>query len=188
MYICSMEKVYFIKHKGIDAVKIGRTVDLGKRLLALNNASPYGIEVIGVIESEDSLKLEMSLHKRFSSFRLNGEWFSVSEDVILNIIRLYKDDEYIKSKNMFEIHYNKKTNYSDDYSDIDILKNSISSEYNHNLGFIDKVILNQKEIIEKFSINDKKSIKIFMESNNIEYKTHSNDGYLKKGYKIYLKK
>jgi len=83
--------VYFIKLNGLSAIKIGKTSKsvFVSRISTFKTHAPYGIEILGVIETEDGIKLEKLFHKRFKPFRLSGEWFEISEDVVLGLINLH---------------------------------------------------------------------------------------------------
>ena len=184
-----MEYVYFIKHKGLSPIKIGRTNDLSKRIYSFNNASPYGIEVIGVIETKDSVKLESIIHKKFNSFRLNGEWFDITNENAINTIMLHNGADYIEARNRFEIGYNtsclleqlNKEDYKDSY-----LHNLISKEYNVDKGFVNSDVLNQKELSIILGV-DRNTVKEFLDYIKCEYRTYSHMGKAKKGYKVFLK-
>lgn len=70
----SGELVYFVRHIRVPrAVKVGWTSDLASRIRSLSTASPYGIEVIGVILG--TMELETYIHDILKRERLNGEWF-----------------------------------------------------------------------------------------------------------------
>lgn len=76
----------YILHSG-GSFKIGRTNDLGKRITQISPIMPHPVELVHSIKSEDCLELESRLHEHFSSKRLNGEWFALTQE----------DVEYIKS-------------------------------------------------------------------------------------------
>lgn len=103
--------VYFFKQKGVFPIKIGYSngKDLLDRFKTFNTWSPYGAVFVGYIPSENPQKLEYSLHKKYKSYRLNGEWFNIdiekieselgfkkgSPDVVKNL-KYSKCDERIK--------------------------------------------------------------------------------------------
>lgn len=84
--------VYFIKHKGLNPIKIGSTISYTpyNRISNYNTYSPYGIELLGYIESDNAIELESKLLKYFVDKRLNGEWFDISINDIQSIIEIYK--------------------------------------------------------------------------------------------------
>ena len=67
--------VYFVQSAGSGSIKIGRTTNLGQRLLTLQAASGERLSLLAVIETEDHLSVEAGLHRRFANLRLHGEWF-----------------------------------------------------------------------------------------------------------------
>ena len=69
----SRHLVYVIGFGGY--VKIGRTSNFWKRFTALQNSAPEKIVIYGAIVGAGA-GVETELHNRFSSLRLNGEWFS----------------------------------------------------------------------------------------------------------------
>ena len=72
--------VYFIKARGTDRVKIGWTNDLKKRLANLQTASPFRLKVLLVLD-ESSRSVEKSLHDRFATARVCGEWFLLTGEL-----------------------------------------------------------------------------------------------------------
>lgn len=70
--------IYFI---GTDdgPVKIGFTTNLPKRLKALQTASSRPLVVR--LKLPGDRECEKTLHRRFAEFRLEGEWFRLSEEI-----------------------------------------------------------------------------------------------------------
>lgn len=75
------EHVYVIQN--MDGLyKIGRSASLGQRMTALRASEGMGIRIVHLIKTSRSSKIERLLHKRFSTVRARGEWFSLaSQDV-----------------------------------------------------------------------------------------------------------
>ena len=71
--------VYFIQ-AGDGPVKIGYTLDVFKRLGALQTSSPMPLTLLGRIEADASM--ERQLHDQFSHARMHGEWFSPHPDIL----------------------------------------------------------------------------------------------------------
>ena len=72
-------------------VKIGITSDLNSRLAALQTANPTKINLVYVLvcKSRDhALALETKFHELLSSYRKNGEWFSIPAIQILTLVQL----------------------------------------------------------------------------------------------------
>lgn len=65
--------VYFIEANGF--VKIGSSVDAGRRLRCLQTSNPTSLRLIGVIPGGRSA--ELLYHKIFSSYKSYGEWFQI---------------------------------------------------------------------------------------------------------------
>jgi hypothetical protein len=63
--------VYFIRMG--DAVKIGFSADVGKRLNGIQTACPGPAEVIKIIPGSD--QTERYFHVHFANYRQQGEWF-----------------------------------------------------------------------------------------------------------------
>lgn len=78
-------KTYLIKDKMTGYYKIGRSVDPERRLSDLSIANP-SISLHMVIFDD----VELTLHKKYSSFRRIGEWFRLSEKEIEEIKTDYK--------------------------------------------------------------------------------------------------
>jgi hypothetical protein len=97
--------VYFFRHIGLSPVKIGYSTNESPidRFNQFNTYAPYGSEIIGFIRSENAKELETNLHKKYSCFRLNGEWFEITEEQCNKEINLHSKIEDIKQKNNFQI-------------------------------------------------------------------------------------
>lgn len=79
--------LYLIQHKEItEYTKIGYTTDIDKRIKSLQTASPTGINLIYLVESDYAYQMEQSLHKQYSSKNSNLEWFKLNETDIKNVI------------------------------------------------------------------------------------------------------
>lgn len=83
--------VYLLKTESIEydvlykiGVTKGKVMDRVKKMLTGN---PNGIELIGYYSTEISpFTLEKTLHGRYSAFRVNGEWFNLEYNEVLNFI------------------------------------------------------------------------------------------------------
>lgn len=82
----SSELVYFISFGSYDAIKIGYTDNLAKRLPDLQTGNPYELVVIATMSGTQ--KEEFELHDRFAGLRIrpNGEWFR-RECALVHFIR-----------------------------------------------------------------------------------------------------
>lgn len=76
--------VYFVRNR--ERVKIGVTTDVSARLSALKTSTPDDLRLLAVQEGDRAT--EQGLHRRFAEFRLSGEWFTLSRDILLYIADL----------------------------------------------------------------------------------------------------
>jgi hypothetical protein len=60
-------------------IKIGQSIDVRKRLLTLQAASPVLLNVVATLPG---LQHEAELHRRFASQRRHGEWFDPSSELL----------------------------------------------------------------------------------------------------------
>lgn len=59
--------------------KIGKSVNMEKRLNQIKLQLPYRVELVHTIHAAHPLQAESYWHKRFASLRRNGEWFELGE-------------------------------------------------------------------------------------------------------------
>jgi hypothetical protein len=80
--------VYFIKHRGMDPIKIGMSNSNNPydRLKDFETTSPFGIELLGFIKTDEPDKLEKKYHSEFSSSHIKGEWYSIPLEKINSIL------------------------------------------------------------------------------------------------------
>ena len=69
-----LSHLYAIRAEVTGLVKIGQSVDVPRRFIDLQNASPDRLCVLGVAEAQGFR--ERYLHKILHEHRLHGEWFS----------------------------------------------------------------------------------------------------------------
>jgi len=73
--------VYFIRSEKTYAIKIGFTSGQAeKRLNSLQTAHPYKLRLLAI--TPGTMEYEKLLHDRFSSYRLEGEWFNPHPDLL----------------------------------------------------------------------------------------------------------
>jgi hypothetical protein len=77
--------VYFVSDG--ENIKIGHTYDLPKRLTALQTGNPHALTVVGSVICTDPAEVESRLHMRFADRRVRGEWFRLSCDECLSVLR-----------------------------------------------------------------------------------------------------
>ena len=90
--------IYFIKADRF--IKIGVSNNPPKRISTIKTGNPFDCEFIGcvMVESKYAYTLESLLHDYFINYRESGEWFSMSVDDILNVIRYLKFGKVLVSE------------------------------------------------------------------------------------------
>lgn len=79
--ITTTGQIYFVKSEIIGAIKIGFTAgQVENRLNSLQTAHPYRLKLLAT--TPGTLEYEKSIHNRFASFRLQGEWFEPHPDLL----------------------------------------------------------------------------------------------------------
>lgn len=74
------EYIYFIRGKIIDAIKIGFTTNVEKRVYSIGCTTPGGVDLLAVIPG--TIKMESDLHERFDQFAIGHEWFTPDPAII----------------------------------------------------------------------------------------------------------
>lgn len=77
------EYVYVIGEPGSRTVKIGRTIDVAKRLGDIQRMSPVPLSLLWT--HPGGHMLETHLHRHFAGLREHGEWFSFQADPVVMI-------------------------------------------------------------------------------------------------------
>lgn len=77
--------VYVIKSPSTGLYKIGRTRSPKARFNTFKTSNPDVLECIHLHKCDDMEYLEGMLHNAFSRKRVRGEWFSLSEDDLIQI-------------------------------------------------------------------------------------------------------
>lgn len=75
--------VYFAGNIKNNLIKIGKANHVKRRIAGWSSGFPYDITLLLTLEGNE--ELEKSLHYHFRKYRLKGEWFTASEE-ILNFI------------------------------------------------------------------------------------------------------
>ena len=86
---------------GVSFVKVGRTVDVRKRLESLQCGNPMGLQLLGCVKGGP--ELEGNLHRWLKPYRHScGEWFQYSYRVAqyINALHLYKLDGNCEPHNL----------------------------------------------------------------------------------------
>lgn len=96
--------IYFFRHKNTKPIKIGMTESetVSNRFNSFKTSSPYGAEVVGVIHCDDPCTLEKKAHIRFKAFRVNGEFFEITDEMVNAFIKSHSskanNNDYIKTR------------------------------------------------------------------------------------------
>lgn len=81
--------VYLIRDKDVTGlVKIGRSMNVRRRFNNFGVDLPFETEIVLIIETEQCIALETSLHRLCAKKRVRGEWFALDDDDIAAIRRL----------------------------------------------------------------------------------------------------
>ncbi|MFI9465720.1 GIY-YIG nuclease family protein [Streptomyces xiamenensis] len=72
------EFVYVIGTPGANTVKIGRSIDVARRLADIQRMSPVPLTVLW--STPGGHELETALHRHFRPYRSHGEWFTFHRD------------------------------------------------------------------------------------------------------------
>lgn len=101
--------VYFFRHIGLTPVKIGYSTNPSpiNRFSQFKTYAPYGCEILGFIQTDAAKETEALLHRKFSSYRLDGEWFEITEEQVIKEVDFYTNKEDIKERNDFQIAWAK---------------------------------------------------------------------------------
>jgi len=75
-----MIKTYFLRDAITEYIKIGKSINVNRRLKEIKSANPT-VELITVIDED----VELKLHHKFEHKRMGGEWFNLSENDIENV-------------------------------------------------------------------------------------------------------
>jgi hypothetical protein len=74
--------VYFIKEYHSNTTKIGRTINLPSRTNQFAAKLPFDWDYVRIVQCDNNVLLEESLHKNLIEKRVNGEWFDVDANEI----------------------------------------------------------------------------------------------------------
>lgn len=72
------EQLYVIEHPH-GFYKVGISNDPERRLKSLQTASPYELELVATVDTENSNGLESLLHDRFAKYHYRDEWFELPD-------------------------------------------------------------------------------------------------------------
>lgn len=72
--------VYFVQQGESGPIKIGYSINPDRRIPELQTGSAWRLNLIGI--HEGSQRVESGLHKRFSGYRMHGEWFMPCSELV----------------------------------------------------------------------------------------------------------
>ena len=73
VYVISVNNEYY---------KIGYANNVRKRVRQMQHACPYPIQIVHIIMTDHTIRLETALHKRYRHRHVQGEWFKLSPDEV----------------------------------------------------------------------------------------------------------
>ena len=82
------EVVYFIRCFGTDFYKIGISSNLPNRVLGISSANPHQIKILKVWKPSRYKEFEKILLKSLSYYRVKGEWFVLTEEIVKQILEI----------------------------------------------------------------------------------------------------
>ena len=75
--------IYVIRHGGADIFKVGKSIDTKQRMSRLQVGNPIELILMSSFIFSDMSKTERRLHAKLEEFRIRGEWFECSYDIIV---------------------------------------------------------------------------------------------------------
>lgn len=95
--------VYIIKIQNTSDYKIGRTINIQRRLNEFGTGNPFNLKLVYFIETPHYLSLEKHLQDLFKNYRTKGEWFAFDEEKLseLEVILYYLN---YKAPNDFKVY------------------------------------------------------------------------------------
>lgn len=81
----SKGKIYLMNMVNTNLYKIGYTKrDISKRVDEIQTGNPKKIEVLHLFETDHYVKVETWMHNIHASKRMEGEWFELTSEDIMN--------------------------------------------------------------------------------------------------------
>lgn len=76
-------QVYFVLARDVGLVKIGRSIDIERRLSELRWLNPVDLELHGFIAG--GAREETAYHQRWAHLRRRGEWFETTPELMTEL-------------------------------------------------------------------------------------------------------
>lgn len=86
-------KVYFIGSSFDSPIKIGRSVNVSKRLCSVQNGNPHRLKILATCPEGEIIN-ESTLHQKYRHSRMCGEWFQPGVGMIDVIKKLKNRDRH----------------------------------------------------------------------------------------------
>lgn len=78
--------LYIVQCKN-DYYKIGYTSDTKERLVSMKTSNPFRLRLIFSTRFADPVSLEEYLHNQYKQYNVRGEWFKLTHQQVLDIVR-----------------------------------------------------------------------------------------------------
>jgi len=75
-------------------VKIGVSVDPQNRLSGIQTGNPYSVNILATACDIDASKVEKRLHSKYDEYSMEGEWFDLPKDELVQLITDVKYEEF----------------------------------------------------------------------------------------------
>lgn len=79
--------------------KIGKANDVSNRLKTLQTSTPTPLRLIATKQDNEAFSLESKIHSKLSSYRVRGEWFLTTKEVIEGLIKEFGFNQKNKIEN-----------------------------------------------------------------------------------------
>lgn len=83
--------VYILKMKGFNIYKIGVSSNPKRRIIDIDSANPFGVDLMFQEFFKNVYEMEECIHDSFSKNLLRKEWFKIHPDDIAIMINQLKD-------------------------------------------------------------------------------------------------
>lgn len=94
-----VSQVYFISTENGDAVKIGLSQNVDKRLKALQTGNHEKLKILFSIPGNSAV--ESNLHELFDDYRINGEWFKI-RGILEDFISIHTNGSWVRRNRLMK--------------------------------------------------------------------------------------
>lgn len=85
--------LYAVRANTTSRVKIGVTDNLTRRLQRMQAECPHELKCIAVVKSDRAYDMEYWVHQTLCQKRIQGEWFSITNEVVISVIQQVQEME-----------------------------------------------------------------------------------------------